>query len=83
MAFVAHSKPLLRDFNETDNCSAPHLCMEPRKYKLGTWGGEGGYWLDVIAGRDNPLIQNPHTACTVSHNGKLVCPTRIELSMWT
>jgi hypothetical protein len=40
MALVAHSETLLRDFNGTDECPAPHLCMEPRKYKLGTWGGE-------------------------------------------
>jgi len=32
MALVAHSETLLRDFNGTDECPAPHLCMEPRKY---------------------------------------------------
>jgi len=35
MALVAHSKTLLKDFDGTDECPAPHLCMEPRKYKLG------------------------------------------------
>ena len=54
--------------------------MEPRKYKLGTWGGEGGYRLDVVVGKDNALVQNPHASCTVPHNGKLVSP--IELSVW-
>ena len=80
MALVAHSEVLLRDFNGTDECSAPHLCMEPRKYKLGTWGGGGEYRLDVLGGRDNPLVQNPHTSCTVPHSGKLVGP--VELSIW-
>ena len=80
MALVAHSKTLLRDFDGTDECPAPHLCMEPRKYKLGTWGGEGGYRLDVVGGIDNSLVQNPHASCTVPHNGKLVSP--IELSTW-
>ena len=80
MALVAQSDVLLRDFDGTDECPAPHLCMEPRKYKLGAWGGEGGYRLDVIGGKDNPLVQNPHASCTVPHNGKLVSP--IELSMW-
>ena len=81
MALVAHSKTLLRDFDGTDECPAPHLCMEPRKYKLGTWGGEGGYRLDVVGGKGNALVQNPHASCTVPHNGKLISP--IELSMWT
>ena len=80
MALVAHSKTLLRDFDGTDECPAPHLCMEPRKYKLGTWGSEGRYKLDVVDGKDNTLVQNPHASCTISHNGKLVSP--IELSMW-
>jgi len=80
MALVAHSKTLLRDFDGTDECPAPHLCMEPRKYKLGTWGGEGRYKLDVVGGKDNALVQNPHASCTVPHDGKLVSP--IELSMW-
>ena len=81
MALVAHSKTLLRDFDGTDECPAPHLCMEPRKYKLGTWEGEGRYKLDVVGGKDNAPAQNPHASCTVPHNGKLVDP--IELSMWT
>ena len=81
MALVAQSDRLLRDFDGTDECPAPHLCMEPRKYKLGTWGGEGGYRLDVVGGGDNALVQNPHASCTVPHNGKLVSP--IELNMWT
>ena len=81
MALVAQSEMLLRDFDGTDECPAPHLCMEPRKYKLGTWGGEIGYRLDVIGGKYNALVQNPHASCTAPHNGKLVSP--IELSMWT
>jgi len=81
MALVAHSKTLLRDFDGTDECPAPHLCIEPRKYKLGTWGGEGGYRLDVVGGIDNALVQNPHASCTVPHDGKLVGP--IELNIWT
>ena len=81
MALVAHSETLLRDFNGADECPAPHLCMEPRKYKLGTWEGEGGYRLDAVDGRDNPLVQNPHASCTVPHDGKFVGP--IELSIWT
>ena len=81
MALVAHSETLLRDFSGTDECPAPDLCMEPRKYKLGTWGGGGGYRLDVVMSRDNPLIQTPHASCTVPHSGKLVGP--IELSIWT
>jgi len=81
MALVAHSETLLRDFNGTDECPAPDLCIEPRKYKLGTWGGGGGYRLDVVGGSDNPLVQNPHASCTVPHDGKLVGP--IELSVWT
>ena len=81
MALVAQSEVLLRDFDGADECPAPHLCMEPRKYKLGTWGGEGGYRLDVIGDKDNAPVQNPHASCTVPHNGKLVSP--IELSMWT
>ena len=81
MALVAQSKMLLRDFDGTNECPAPHLCMEPRKYKLGTWGGEGGYRLDVIGGKDNALVQNPHASCTVPHDVKLVSP--IGLSIWT
>ena len=81
MALVAHSETLLGDFNGTDECPAPDLCMEPRKYKLGTWGGGSEYRLDVVGGRDNPLVQNPHASCTVPHDGNLVCP--IELSIWT
>ena len=81
MALVAHSETLLRDFNGTDECPDPHLCMEPRKYKLGTWGTGGEYRLDTIGSRDNPLVQNPHASCTVPHDGKLVVP--IELSIWT
>ena len=80
MALVAHSETLLRDFNGTDECPAPHLCKEPRKYKLGTWGGGGGYRLDVVGGGDNPLIQNPHASCTVPHDGKLVGP--VALRIW-
>ena len=81
MALVAHSEKLLRDFNGTDECPAPDMCMEPRKYKLGAWGGGGEYRLDVVGGRDNPLDQNPHASCTVPHSGKLVGP--VELSIWT
>ena len=81
MALVAHSETLLRDFSGADECPAPDLCMEPRKYKLGTWGGGGGYRLDVVMGRDNPLAQTPHASCTVPHSGKLVGP--IELSIWS
>jgi len=81
MALVAQSETLLRDFDGTDECPAPHLCMEPRKYKLGIWGGEGGYRLDVVGGNDNALVQNPHASCTVPHDGKLVSP--IELNIWT
>ena len=81
MALAAQSEVLLRDFDGTDECPAPHLCMEPRKYKLRIWGGEGGYRLDVVGGKDNPLVQNPHSSCTIPHDGKLVSP--IELSMWT
>ena len=81
MALVAQSEVLLRDFDGADECPAPHLCMEPRKYKLGTWGGEIGYRLDIVGGKDNPLVQTPHASCTVPHDGKLVSP--IELSMWT
>ena len=80
MALVAHSETLLRDFNGTDECSAPDLGMEPKKYKLGTWGGGVGYRLDVVGGRDNPLVQTPHASCTVPHRGKLVGP--VELSIW-
>ena len=81
MALVAHSETLLRHFNGTDECPDPHLCMELRKYKLGTWGTGGGYRLDAVGSRYNPLVQNPHTSCTVPHDGKLVVP--IELSIWT
>ncbi|PUU73740.1 hypothetical protein B9Z19DRAFT_511586 [Tuber borchii] len=81
MALVAHSETLLRDFSGADECPAPDLCMEPRKYRLGTWGGGGGYRLDVVRGRDNPLAQPPHASCTVPHSGKLVGP--VELSIWT
>ena len=83
MALVAHSETLLRDFNGTDECPAPDLCIKSRKYKLGTWGGGGGggYRLDAVGDRDNPLVQNPHASCTVPHGGKLVGP--IELSIWT
>ena len=81
MALVSHSETLLRDFNGADECPAPHLCMEPRKYKLGTWEGEGGYRLDAVDGRDNPRVQNPHASCTVPHDGKFVGP--IELSIRT
>ena len=80
IALVPHSETLLQEFNSTDECSAPDLCMEPRKYKLGTWGGGGGYRLDVVGGRDNQLVQNPHASCTDPHSGKLVGP--IELSIW-
>ena len=81
MALVAHSETLLRDFNGTDECPAPHLCMRPRKYKLGTWGGGGEYRLDAVGGRDNSLVQNPHASCTVPHNGKSVGP--VALRNWT
>ena len=83
MTMVAHSEMLLRDFSGTDECSAPDLCMKPRKYKLGTWGsgGGGGYRLDVVGGRDDLLVQTPHASCTVPHGGKLVGP--VELSFWT
>ena len=80
MALVAHSEALLRDFNGTDECPARDLCMEPRRYKLGTWGGGGEYRLDVVGGIDNALDQNPHASCTVPHRGNLVGP--IELSIW-
>ncbi|KAG0127965.1 hypothetical protein HOY82DRAFT_624030 [Tuber indicum] len=80
MALVACSKTLLRDFDGIDECPSPHLCMESRKYKLGTWGGEGRYRLDVH-GKDNPLVQNLHATCPLPHDGKLVSP--IELSIWT
>ena len=56
MALTAHSETLLRDPSGLDECPAPELCMEPRKYKLATWGGGGGYRLDVVRGRDNPLV---------------------------
>jgi len=81
MALVAHSETLLRDFNGADECPAPHLCMEPRKYQLGTWVGDSGCRLDVLGGRDDPLVQNQHASCSVPHNGKLVGPA--ELSIWT
>ena len=81
MALVAHSETLLKDFSGADECPAPDKCIEPRKYKLGTWRDGGGYRLDVVMGRDNPLIQTPHASCAVPHNGKLVGP--IELSIWT
>ena len=81
MALVAHSERLLRDFNGTDECPDPQLCMGPRKYKLGTWEGGGGYRLDAVESRDNPPVQNPHASCTVPHDGKLVGP--VELSIWT
>ena len=81
MALVAHSEALLRDFNGTDECSAPDLCMEPRKYRLGTWGSGSGYRLDVVGGRDNLLVQNPHASCTVPHSGKLVGPVELSISM--
>ena len=80
MALVAHSERLLRDFNGTDECPAPDLCVEPRKYKLG-WGSDGRYRLDVVEGRDDPLVQNQHTSCSVLHDNKLVGP--VELSIWT
>ena len=82
MALVAHSETLLRDFEGTDECSAPNLCMKPRKYKLRTWGsgGGGGYRLDIVDGKDNPLAQNPHALCTLTHGGKLVGP--VELGIW-
>ena len=81
MALVAHSETLLRDFNGTDECPAPHLCMEPRTYKLGTWESEDQYRLDVLGSRNDPLVQNQHASCSVPHNGKLVGP--VELSIWT
>jgi len=80
MALIAHREILLRDFNSTDEFPAPNLCMEPRKYQLGTWGGGGEYRLDVLGGRDNPLVQSPHASCTVPHGGKSVGP--VELSIW-
>ncbi|PUU73735.1 hypothetical protein B9Z19DRAFT_1094473 [Tuber borchii] len=81
MALVANSETLLRDFSGADECPAPDLCIEPRKYKLGTWGGRGEYRLDVVMGRDNLLVQTPHASCTIPHSGKLVGP--IELTIWT
>ena len=81
MALVAHSETLLRDFSGADECPAPHLCIEPRKYKLGAWGGGGGYRLDAIEGRDESLVQNPHASCTIPHSGKSVSP--VALSIWT
>jgi len=81
MALVAHSETLLRDFNDTGECPAPHLCMQPRKYQLGSCGGEAGYRLDVVRDRDDPIVQNQHASCSVPHDGKLVGPA--ELSVWT
>lgn len=81
MALVPDGEHLLRDFNGMDECHASDLCIEPRKYKLGTWGGQSGYRLDGVEGRDNPLVQNPHALCTVPHSGNLVGPA--ELSLWT
>ena len=81
MALVAQSETLLRDFDGTDECPSPHLSMEARKYKLGICGDEGGYRLEVIGGKDNPLIQDPHASYTIPHGGKLVGP--IELNIWT
>ena len=80
MALVAHSEALLRDFNSTDQCSAPDLGMKPRKYKLGIWGGGGGYRLDVAGGSDDPLVQDPHASCTLPHGGKLVGPIELSIS---
>ncbi|KAG0634517.1 hypothetical protein HOY80DRAFT_1140621 [Tuber brumale] len=80
MALVAHSKTLLRDFDGADECPDPHLAIEPRKYKLGTWGSEDGYQLGVVGGRNNQPVQTPHAACALPHNGRLVRP--IELSIW-
>ena len=80
MALIAHSEIFLKDFNGIDECSAPDMCMEPRKYKLGTSGSGGGYRLDIVGGIDNPLVQNPHASCTIPHSGKLVGPA--ELSIW-
>jgi len=81
ITLFAHSYRLLRHFNGSDECTAPHLFMESRKYKLATWGGKGGYQLDTIGGRDNQLVQSPVASCSVPHDGKLVGP--IELSIWT
>jgi len=78
MALVAQSETILRDFNGTDECPVPHLRMEPRKYKLGTWGGGGEYRLDVVGGRDNPLVLNPHASYTIPHDGKLVGPVALR-----
>jgi len=81
MALIAYRETLGRDFNSTDECPAPDLCMKSRKYKLGTWGGRGGYRPDAVEDTDNPLAQNLHASCTVPHGYKLVGP--IELTLWT
>jgi len=70
MALVAPSKTLLRHFRGADEYPAPDLCMGSGTYKLGTGGGEGGYQLDVLIGRDNPLVQALHACCNLPHSGK-------------
>jgi len=80
MALVAHSETLLRDFNDSDEFPASDLCMEPRKYKIWALGDLSAYRLDVVSGRDDPIIQNQHTSCSV-HYDKLL--GSVELSLWT
>ena len=81
IALVANSEMLLGDFNSPDECPAPELCMELWIYKLGIWGGGGGYQLDAVGGRDNPPVQNLHVSCLVLQDSNLVC--LIELSIQT
>jgi len=56
MALVAHSEMLLSDFSGADEYPATDFCMESGKYKLGIGGVGGGFQLDVVMGRDNPLV---------------------------
>ncbi|CUS11873.1 unnamed protein product [Tuber aestivum] len=81
MALVARSETLLRDFDGADECPAPHLCLEQRRYELATRRDEGGYRLDVVGRSDNPPVKSPHSSCTTPHDGKLVGP--VGLSIWT
>jgi len=81
MALVAHSETLLRDFSGADGYPAPDLCMGSGTYKLGTGGGGGGYRLDLVIGRDNPLVQTLHAWCNVPHSGKWVGPIQQSICM--
>jgi len=80
MALVAYSETLLGHFNGLDEFPAPDLCMEPRKYEIWALGDVSAYRIDVVSGRDDPIIQNQHTSCSVHHH-KLVGP--VEVSIWT